>query len=90
MTQSLQHEHLSSQQSVRGGAVGNGMCGTLCTSAGDQCFAHLTPRLLQGFAKTRSEKAVFHTHNCGVEPALQWLIEHEDDANIDTPEDFAV
>ena len=45
---------------------------------------------LQGFARVRSEKAVFHTHNCGVEPAVHWLMEHSEDADIDTPLNLAV
>ena len=45
---------------------------------------------LQGFPKIRSEKAVFHTHSCGVEPAVHWLMEHCEDADIDTPLNPAV
>ena len=44
----------------------------------------------QGFPRVRSEKAVFHTHNCGVEPAVHWLMEHSEDADLDTPLNLAV
>lgn len=43
-----------------------------------------------GFDRARAEKAVLHTHNRGVEPAIQWLVDHGDDGDIDIPIDFAV
>ena len=52
--------------------------------------AHHRMLQLQGFPKIRSEKAVFHTHSCGVEPAVHWLMEHCEDADIDTPLNLAV
>lgn len=45
---------------------------------------------MQGFPRVRAEKAVFHTHNCGVEPAVHWLMEHCEDTDIDTPLNLAV
>jgi len=45
---------------------------------------------MQGFPRVRSEKAVFHTHNCGVEPAVHWLMEHSEDTDLDTPLNLAV
>ncbi|KAL0045326.1 hypothetical protein WJX82_003857 [Trebouxia sp. C0006] len=42
-----------------------------------------------GFPQVRSEKAVFHTHNCGVEPAVHWLMEHSEDTDLDTPLNLA-
>lgn len=38
-----------------------------------------------GFPDNRAKKAVFRTHNCGVEPAANWLMEHSTDADIDDP-----
>ncbi|KAL3143382.1 ubiquitin C-terminal hydrolase Ubp14 [Trebouxia sp. C0009 RCD-2024] len=38
-----------------------------------------------GFSRICSEKAVFHTHSCGIEPAVHWMLEHSDDLDIDTP-----
>ncbi|DBA75178.1 TPA: ubiquitin-specific protease ubp14 [Trebouxia sp. C0004] len=38
-----------------------------------------------GFPRVSSEKAVFYTHNCGVEPAVHWLMEHSEDTNLDIP-----
>jgi len=46
--------------------------------------------MTQGFPQVRSEKAVFHTHNCGVEPAVHWLMEHSEDTDLDTPLNLAV
>jgi uncharacterized UBP type Zn finger protein len=46
--------------------------------------------ITQGFPRVRSEKAVFHTHNCGVEPAVHWLMEHSEDTDLDTPLNLAV
>lgn len=45
---------------------------------------------MQGFPRVRAEKAVFHTHDCGVEPAVHWLMEHCEDTDIDTPLNFSV
>lgn len=41
--------------------------------------------LNMGFPEVRAEKAVVKTHNCGVEPALNWLLEHISDPDIDEP-----
>ena len=46
--------------------------------------------LLQGFPSQRASKAVIRTHNCGVEPAVNWLMEHSSDADIDVPLELAV
>ncbi len=46
--------------------------------------------MTQGFPRVRSEKAVYHTHNCGVEPAVHWLMEHSEDTDLDTPLNLAV
>ena len=46
--------------------------------------------MLQGFPSQRAGKAVFRTHNCGVEPAVNWLMEHSSDADIDVPLELAV
>lgn len=45
---------------------------------------------MQGFPHNRASKAVFRTHNCGVEPAVNWLMEHTADADIDEPLEIAV
>ena len=45
---------------------------------------------MQGFPHNRARKAVFRTHNCGVEPAVNWLMEHTADADIDEPLEIAV
>ncbi|OCT81689.1 hypothetical protein XELAEV_18024197mg [Xenopus laevis] len=38
-----------------------------------------------GFSSTRAEKALTATGNQGIEPAMDWLVEHEDDPDIDEP-----
>ena len=40
---------------------------------------------MQGFPRARSEKALILTHNCGLEPAINWMVEHADDADVDAP-----
>ena len=37
----------------------------------------MTSSKLQGFAQNRAEKALVLTHNCGVEPAINWIMDHE-------------
>jgi len=44
----------------------------------------LVEQLLEmGFTELRAHKALVHTSNTGVEPAINWLGEHMDDADID-------
>lgn len=38
-----------------------------------------------GFPRIRCEKAAVNTSNTGLEPAMQWLLSHMDDADIDVP-----
>ncbi|XP_076877489.1 UBX domain-containing protein 1 [Brachyhypopomus gauderio] len=38
-----------------------------------------------GFGRNRAEKAVAHTGNQGIERAMDWLMEHENDPDIDEP-----
>lgn len=38
-----------------------------------------------GFPRVRSEKAAHKTNNAGIEQAMNWLIEHMEDADIDVP-----
>jgi hypothetical protein len=38
-----------------------------------------------GFPQNRAEKAIFFTKRRGVQQALDWLLEHGDDADIDEP-----
>ncbi|KAE8607642.1 hypothetical protein XENTR_v10011232 [Xenopus tropicalis] len=38
-----------------------------------------------GFSPSRAEKALAATGNQGIEPAMDWLVEHEDDPDIDEP-----
>ncbi|KAK1804417.1 hypothetical protein P4O66_020439 [Electrophorus voltai] len=38
-----------------------------------------------GFDRNRAEKAVAHTGNQGIERAMDWLMEHENDPDIDEP-----
>jgi uncharacterized UBP type Zn finger protein len=45
---------------------------------------------MQGFPDNRAKKAVFRTHNCGVEPAANWLMEHSTDSDIDDPLELTV
>ncbi|NP_997772.1 UBX domain-containing protein 1 [Danio rerio] len=41
--------------------------------------------LEMGFGRNRAEKAVAHTGNQGIERAMDWLMEHENDPDIDEP-----
>lgn len=41
--------------------------------------------LEMGFGRNRAEKAVAFTGNQGIEQAMDWLMEHEDDPDIDEP-----
>ena len=45
---------------------------------------------MQGFPDNRARKAVSRTHNCGVEAAANWLMEHSGDADIDEPLELTV
>ena len=40
-----------------------------------------------GFTELRAQKALVKTSNAGVEPAINWLAEHLEDADIDEPMD---
>lgn len=42
-----------------------------------------------GFPETRSRKALRHTNNRGAQDAIEWLLAHADDADIDDPEPAA-
>ncbi|XP_072293776.1 UBX domain-containing protein 1 isoform X2 [Eucyclogobius newberryi] len=41
--------------------------------------------LEMGFDRNRAERAVANTENQGIEQAMDWLMEHENDPNIDEP-----
>ncbi|XP_056155134.1 UBX domain-containing protein 1 [Lampris incognitus] len=41
--------------------------------------------LEMGFGRNRAEKAVANTGNQGIERAMDWLVEHENDPDIDEP-----
>lgn len=41
--------------------------------------------LEMGFDRNRAERAVASTGNQGIEPAMDWLMEHENDPDIDEP-----
>lgn len=38
-----------------------------------------------GFPRGRAEKALALTGNQGIEAAMDWLMEHEDDPDVDEP-----
>ena len=38
-----------------------------------------------GFAHEGCRKAVYHTHNSGVEAAMAWILEHMEDADFSDP-----
>ncbi len=40
---------------------------------------------MQGFSQARSEQALVLTHNCGLEPAINWMMEHAEDPDVDAP-----
>lgn len=44
----------------------------------------------QGFSEVRSAKAIVRTHNCGIEQAVGWLMDHADDTDIDVPYELQV
>ncbi|KAM9470544.1 UBX domain-containing protein 1 isoform 2-T2 [Clarias gariepinus] len=48
-------------------------------------YTTLESLLEMGFNKNRAEKAVAHTGNQGIERAMDWLMEHENDPDIDEP-----
>ena len=41
--------------------------------------------LEMGFTEVKAQKALLRTANAGVEPAINWLADHGDDADIDAP-----
>lgn len=41
--------------------------------------------LSMGFPKVRCERAIFETGNSGTEAAMNWLLEHSEDPDIDIP-----
>ncbi|XP_066438294.1 UBX domain-containing protein 1 [Eleutherodactylus coqui] len=49
-----------------------------------ECSA-LESLIEMGFSPSRAEKAVAATGNQGIESAMDWLMEHEDDPDIDEP-----
>eukprot|EP00250_Pteridium_aquilinum_P014295 c21898_g1_i1 orf=273-2696(-) len=42
-----------------------------------------------GFPRVRCEKAAINTSNTGLDPAMQWILSHMDDQDIDVPMDMA-
>ncbi|XP_016397019.1 UBX domain-containing protein 1 [Sinocyclocheilus rhinocerous] len=64
----------------------------MCVEA-TQCWQQITMAecttfdslLEMGFDRNRAEKAVAHTGNQGIESAMDWLMEHENDPDIDEP-----
>ncbi|XP_069036362.1 UBX domain-containing protein 1 [Lepisosteus oculatus] len=48
-------------------------------------YTTLESLLEMGFERNRAEKAVAHTGNQGIERAMDWLMEHENDPDIDEP-----
>ncbi|XP_072519579.1 UBX domain-containing protein 1 [Salminus brasiliensis] len=48
-------------------------------------YTTLESLLEMGFDRNRAEKAVAHTGNQGIERAMDWLMEHENDPDIDEP-----
>ncbi|XP_051945049.1 UBX domain-containing protein 1-like isoform X1 [Xyrauchen texanus] len=48
-------------------------------------YTTLESLLEMGFNRNRAEKAVAHTGNQGIERAMDWLMEHENDPDIDEP-----
>lgn len=48
-------------------------------------FTTLESLLEMGFGRNRAEKAVANTGNQGIERAMDWLMEHENDPDIDEP-----
>lgn len=41
-----------------------------------------------GFPRVRCEKAAINTSNTGLDPAMQWLLSHMDDAGSSLPNQF--
>ncbi|MBN3319678.1 UBXN1 protein, partial [Atractosteus spatula] len=48
-------------------------------------YTTLESLLEMGFDRNRAEKAVAHTGNQGIERAMDWLMEHENDPDVDEP-----
>lgn len=48
-------------------------------------YTTLESLLEMGFDRNKAEKAVAHTGNQGIERAMDWLMEHENDPDIDEP-----
>ncbi|BFZ23849.1 hypothetical protein BsWGS_26888 [Bradybaena similaris] len=51
----------------------------------DICEATVTQLMDMGFPFEACRKAVYHTKNSGVEPAMNWVMEHIDDADFAAP-----
>lgn len=49
------------------------------------CYIFLSLLLLTGFPPEACKKAIFFTHNSGVEPATNWMMEHIADSDFADP-----
>lgn len=59
------------------------------TQAGPVADELIVSQLMEmGFPRVRCEKAAINTSNTGLDPAMQWLLSHMDDADIDVPMDM--